>query len=322
MNKTEIVVSVFCLAYNEEEYIAHALESILSQKTDFRFEILCHDDASTDSTAQIIKKYANKYPDIIRPIFQKDNQIGNGKGMNVLYNYLYPLAKGKYIAYCDGDDYWTDNNKLQKQVDFLENNPSYTLCLHNYYFLYDDSNRLELAPCGRKDKDLSTENMIIWGNHIPQIGAALFYKDLAANRPELYQKIGGTNGSKRFISDMPLYIYLSKVGKVKYFSTPMSVWRRRKKGSWSSDRNIERNVSFQNDLEDFFIKFDNDTNHIYALTIEQKISRIYFDRCYLLSNYRVALKYAKKAKIKASEWFKCLLCSFFPKTIKKVKNKR
>lgn len=114
----EVVVSAYCLAYNHEKYIKSALEGFVSQKTDFKYEVFVHDDASTDKTADIINQYAKRYPNIIKPILQKENQYS--KGVDISQEIIFPRMKGKYVAICEGDDYWCDNNKLQKQVDFLE----------------------------------------------------------------------------------------------------------------------------------------------------------------------------------------------------------
>lgn len=124
-NSDEIVVSIICDCYNHEKYIAQALDSFLMQDCDFKFEVLIHDDASTDNSAAIIKEYELKYPEIIKPIYQKENQYS--KKVNIWKDYQFSRAKGKYIAICEGDDYWIDTLKLQKQVDFLENNPSFSL---------------------------------------------------------------------------------------------------------------------------------------------------------------------------------------------------
>ena len=104
------------------------------QKTNFRFEVLIHDDASTDNTANIIREYEARYPDIIKPIYQKENQYS--KGVKIGQTYLYPNAKGKYIAECEGDDYWTDPLKLQKQVEILEMHPEYG-CVYTAYETVD-----------------------------------------------------------------------------------------------------------------------------------------------------------------------------------------
>jgi glycosyltransferase involved in cell wall biosynthesis len=119
------LVSISCTTYNHEKYLSDALDSFLIQKTTFPFEIIVHDDASTDATRDIILAYHDKYPDIIKYIFQKENQYR--KGGLIAPRFVFPQAKGKYIAICEGDDYWMDEHKLQKQVDFLEKNPEYVI---------------------------------------------------------------------------------------------------------------------------------------------------------------------------------------------------
>ena len=111
-------MSISCVTYNHQNYIADALDSILNQKTNFNFEILLHDDASSDNTKMIVLKYVEKYPEIFNCIFQTENKFS--KGIKPRLNYLYPIVRGRYVALCDGDDYWTDPYKLQKQVDFME----------------------------------------------------------------------------------------------------------------------------------------------------------------------------------------------------------
>ena len=125
----DVVVSVLCTAYNHEKYIRSALDGFVNQKTNFRYEVLINDDASTDHTAAIIAEYEAKYPDIIKPVYQTENQYS--KGVHIFQTILFPIAKGKYIAVCEGDDYWCDENKLQKQVDFLESHEGYAACVHN-----------------------------------------------------------------------------------------------------------------------------------------------------------------------------------------------
>lgn len=125
------LVSISCITYNHAPYIKDALEGFVSQKTDFPFEVLIHDDCSTDGTTEIIKEYARKYPDVIKPLYEKENQYQNGKpaGSNV---WNLPRAQGKYIALCEGDDYWKDPDKLRKQVEFLEANPDYGMCFTDF----------------------------------------------------------------------------------------------------------------------------------------------------------------------------------------------
>lgn len=126
----EPLVSICCFAYNHKKYITKCMEGFLIQQTNFPFEVIIHDDASTDNTADIIREYSAKYQEFFSPIYQTVNQcsIERGRVSKIVYN----LAKGKYIAFCEGDDYWTDPFKLQRQVDFLEANPQYSLVWHRF----------------------------------------------------------------------------------------------------------------------------------------------------------------------------------------------
>lgn len=122
------LVSICCITYNHEKYISEAIESFLMQEADFPIEIIIHDDASTDRTPEIIQQYEKKYPDIIKPIYQKENQFSKGK--KITFECVFPNVIGKYVALCEGDDYWNDKNKLQKQVNFMEDNEDYSMCFH------------------------------------------------------------------------------------------------------------------------------------------------------------------------------------------------
>lgn len=130
------LVTISCITYNHRSFIRETLESFISQKTTFPVEILIHDDASTDGTADVIREYEQKYPALIFPIYQLENQYS--KGIKISFTHQFPRARGKYIALCEGDDYWTDPLKLQKQVDFLERNTKYVLCFHKIKTLIGD----------------------------------------------------------------------------------------------------------------------------------------------------------------------------------------
>ncbi|WP_292471618.1 glycosyltransferase [Methanolobus sp.] len=131
----EIMVSICCLAYNHEKFIADAIEGFLKQEVNFKYEILMHYDASEDGTVDIIRSYEQKYPDLIKPIYQAVNQCSKGKNV---FSCNCQRAKGKYIAICDGDDYWTDSKKLQIQFDCLENNPDVVCCYHGEHVLTEN----------------------------------------------------------------------------------------------------------------------------------------------------------------------------------------
>ncbi len=130
------IVSICCITYNHAPFIRKALDGFLMQepptgvsKDESWYEILIHDDASTDGTDEIIKEYAAKYPDRIFPLYEEENQYKKVGTVGIDF-FNYNRAKGRYIAYCEGDDYWTDPQKLQKQVDFMENHSEYSICTH------------------------------------------------------------------------------------------------------------------------------------------------------------------------------------------------
>ena len=152
------LVSISCITYNHEPYIAQSLDGFLMQKTSFPFEVLIHDDASTDRTADIIREYEKKFPKIIKPIYQKENQYSKGN-RSILASFVYPRAKGKYIALCEGDDYWIDENKLQIQVDFLESNPEYGMCYTNFNLVSEKSKNIKQKALDTKKWNL--KNWII-----------------------------------------------------------------------------------------------------------------------------------------------------------------
>lgn len=138
-NNYDVMVSICCLTYNHAPFIRQCLDGFIMQKTNFAFEVLIHDDASTDGTEEIIREYEAKYPDIIKPLYEKENQWVKGRRGSAVFN--FPRVRGKYIAMCEGDDYWTDSLKLQKQVDFLEENPEYSGCSHQTRVIYSDGSK-------------------------------------------------------------------------------------------------------------------------------------------------------------------------------------
>ncbi|MGP1433494.1 MAG: glycosyltransferase family 2 protein [Catonella sp.] len=135
----EVKVTVCCPAYNHGKYIRKCLEGIVNQITDFKYEVLIRDDASTDNTRSIIEEYVEKYPELFIPVYEKENMWN--KGIDI-HAYMKENVRGKYIAYCEGDDYWTDMHKLQKQFDALEKNPELSMCTHMTQFVSEDEKEL------------------------------------------------------------------------------------------------------------------------------------------------------------------------------------
>lgn len=138
-----IMVSIRCLVYNHEPYLRQCLDGFVMQETNFRYEAIVHDDASTDNSASIIREYAEKYPNIIKPIYETENQYSKHDGS--LRHIMDEACKGKYIAMCEGDDYWTDPNKLQKQVDYLEEREDYGMVYTSYRIQNDMTSDEEIV---------------------------------------------------------------------------------------------------------------------------------------------------------------------------------
>gem|GEM_PF-383791 len=207
-------VSIITISYNQEKYIKQALDSFVMQKCNFNYEVIVADDCSSDRTQDFIKEYAKKYPNIIKPILRKNN-------IGAWNNFLDALntTKGKYIALCEGDDYWTDENKLQKQVDFLEKHPDYSVCFHPVRVFFENKEKEDyIFP---RDKiDGFTFESLLEANFI-QTNSVMYkrqnYKGIATD------VIPG---------DWYLHLYHAKFGKIGFINKVMSDYRRHSGGIW------------------------------------------------------------------------------------------
>lgn len=220
----DILVSIDCITYNHEKYIAEAIESFLMQKTNFKYEILIHDDASTDGTQEIIKEYYEKYPDIIKPLLQRENQYSRGVN-EIGYIFNHGRAKGKYVAVCEGDDYWTDCNKLQRQVDYMESHPQCGLCFHAAEKVNDRGGRIDLIRPYYENCISPMEDIILGGGGFMATNTILYRKSVVDNAPDFYLNAP--------VSDYPLQILSGSKNYAYYINEVMSVYRFGVPGSWS-----------------------------------------------------------------------------------------
>jgi glycosyltransferase involved in cell wall biosynthesis len=218
------LVSVSCMTYNHAAYLRQCLDPILAQQTNFPFEIVIHDDASTDGTIDIIEEYVTKHPGIIHPIFQKENQYSKGiRGLPSRFN--YPRCRGKYIAVCEGDDYWTDPLQLQKQIDFLEAHDDYVMTYHDMDVVDQHGNILQQSPIpARHKKDASKEDLIL-GRRVPMT-LTLCFRNVIKEFPPEKNKV--TNGDTFLISLLGQHgkgKWLgATISNAKYRSHPGGVW--------------------------------------------------------------------------------------------------
>ena len=210
------VVSVCCTTYNHEPYIAEAIDGFLMQETEFPFEILIRDDCSTDKTAEIVKQYANKYPQLIKPVFEKENTYS--KGIKPMPQ-LYKIAKGKYIALCEGDDYWTDPLKLQKQVSFLERNDAYSGMGHQA-IIVDSLNNVKQDFYRPNIPEVLSKDSFL--EECPfQTATFLFRAHIIEKHSLPLDFLSG---------DKVIMLLISRFGLIKYIDTPMSHYRQHSVG--------------------------------------------------------------------------------------------
>lgn len=219
------LVSVICLVYNMKDYLRQTLDSILMQKTNFPFEIVVHDDVSTDGSADIVREYAEKYPDIIVPILQTENQYS--KGVLITKDIILPKLCGKYAAYCEGDDYWTDPDKLQKQFDFMESHPDYTLCTAKIRQVNcsDPSVPDQMIAPSDHTGEITLEQILKMKDKQAFCTCSMFFKtDVMLTCPDNFPNRG----------ERVKIIWLALNGKVWFINEEMGVYRRERPGSWTA----------------------------------------------------------------------------------------
>lgn len=211
-------VSVLCATYNHEEYLRQTLDSFVNQKTDFPFEVLVNDDASTDGTGDIIREYAAKYPEIIRPFYQKENLYS--RRINLYDVVFFPACRGEYIAVCEGDDYWNDPEKLQLQVNWLDAHPEYSACVHNSIGRFTDQpDKVLFAQDG--DRDIPFEQVVQGMSHAYHTSSILARREFILNPPD-YRDVAYHQG---YFTDYAVGVRLGLAGKVRFLDRCMSVYR-------------------------------------------------------------------------------------------------
>lgn len=315
----EIMVSVSCLVYNHVKYLRKCLDGFVMQKTNFKFEVLIHDDASTDGSQKIIKEYEEKYPDIIKPIYQTENQYS--KNVAISKTYQYPRVKGRYVAVCEGDDYWCDENKLQKQVDFLLNNPDYSACVHNTVRYNCKTNEQTLFSNLYIDEDVPIEDVFLRTGLKFHTSSVMMKKEYYL-RPEAFM-------AKSF-GDYPSAIYLAINGKIRYLSDVMSVYRFFSMGSWSEKKEaggVQRDIEHHKSVIELMESIDKYTENRFHDIIETVIIDNQVDIYEDIHDFRNICKQKKYrdnylSKCTKSGKIMMIIGYFFPRLIKKYYNRK
>ncbi len=284
-----LMVTIRCITYNHEPYIRQCLEGFVMQRTNFRFEAIVHDDASTDGTAAIIREYAEKYPDIIKPIYETENQYSKHDGS--LRRIMDAHMHGKYIAICEGDDYWTDPLKLQKQVDFLEANPEYALVYTDAYIIDADSKVMNLRRTPKSYSGNVTKKIFQKGSFV--ITATSCYRhDYYSEYEKEWVKIPFTMK----MGDLPLWIYLSLKGKFKHLEEKTTCYRILPQSA-SHFKEKEKRIEFIINCRDVLLYFNTHfkigiSEHVIYRLIHKRLIRnmAAYDKKTFWTYYKAAIK--------------------------------
>ncbi|HRW73412.1 glycosyltransferase [Ottowia sp.] len=222
---TRPVVSVLICTYNHRAYLRDCLDNVLAQITDFPVEVIVHDDASSDGTADLVRQYAERFPACVQAVLQSENQLSQGRKPRPL---IRPLARGEFVAMCDGDDFWRDALKLQKQVDWLRAHPEHVLCFHDAF--YHDAggrslNERNLIPEARRDYTARELRELRWGW---MLMGTMLHRNIPLDLPPEYALV--PNGDAFF----PMLLaahggakYMDDIEPMAYRQSPVSRWTSR-----------------------------------------------------------------------------------------------
>ena len=279
MNMTNYTVAVWCITYNQKDFIKDALNGFIMQKTNFPFVVIVHDDKSTDGTTDIILEYAQKYPEIIIPVIETENQWSKG-GLKHIVNIMNSHYRiGKYIAFCEGDDYWTSPDKLQTQIDLLESHPEYSTCFHSAKKKYE-CNSIAWIKCeniGDKDYD-ATDLFVNWT--VPTASVVC--------RKEAMEFYANIKGAER-IQNYDIFIILScaMTGKIRGISKQMSVYRIQGEGLTYNQKAL---IKCKMNNPEHFMCLKENFPIVNSKPVDETISKTLFERAMIQVGINKCLK--------------------------------
>lgn len=294
MNQNKITVVI--MTYNHKDYIEQAVKSVLAQKTTVNFNIFIHDDCSNDGTSEIIEKLKENYPEKISILKQESRKFLVDGFNQMLFKYVIPFINSDFVAYCDGDDYWIDEYKLQKQYDFMISHPEYSLCFHSAYQLRNNNDISSKWFLG-KDGDLNLSDIIYGGPGVPIATSSLFIKaDVYKEFPLWRQKFP--------VEDVPMFIIAAIRGKIHRMKNIMCVYRQFSAGSWSAQNN-ESNKIIQHlkEMKEAYLFFNKETIGQYDNLVNNQLKFYDFRIALLKKEFAVVFlkanrKFFKKLKFK------------------------
>lgn len=293
-----IMVSIWCITYNHEKYIRTAIDNFLTQRTDFEYEIVIHDDASTDGTVDILKEYEKQYPEKIHVFYEASNLYSQGKLNEVCEDICSNYCRGKYIAICEGDDYWIDNNKLQIQVDYMESHPNCVLTAHNGLWVDANTHNISVANGFDEEKDLRVEDIIRHKRGcFPTASMVLLREMSILERPFNECSIG----------DWPTQLYCVSKGNVHYFDRIMSVYNCNHDGSWTHDikNNVDKEVLHALEMIHYMAKIDDYFEKKYSFDIGKTMDGYFTSTTKLLREKQDLEQYLKKINVQTDGKYSC-----------------
>lgn len=282
-----IMISIVCITYNHAKYCSQAFDGFLSQKTDYAYEIIVHDDASTDGTQEIIKSYEKKYPSLFRVILESSNQYKQGiSPLELAINH----ARGKYIAICEGDDYWIDQSKLQLQIEYLESHPECTFCFTNAVTYDQCSGKFGnlMLPKDAKERRILNHEAIsiseILSIDFPPTASFVFRRDDYKRRPIFSES--AYNGDRYY------QIVMTSFGYAHYFDRVCSVYRTNNPssvmGTWNQD--ISKWIDISRSLIALYDEFNEYTHFKYSSIINPIRDRREYEILWLSGERRLIRK--------------------------------
>lgn len=275
--RKDIMISIYCLTYNHKDYIRDTLDGILMQKTSYRYNVMVIDDASTDGTSEILREYERKYPEIFNMCILPENTYRTPKRKMIFDELFKKYLVGKYVAICEGDDYWTDENKLQTQVEFMETHPECSMTAHETGWLDCRTNEM-IEHCRYNENRYVTAEDIICRSGLIHTSSLLIKKEVMFKSKDF---------PKCDVGDYPIKMYALTKGKVYYFSKEMSVYRYMHDGSWSNEMLSDgrRELIHIKNVIRFISQYDIYTKGIYNRCIKKYIIMLLFEAAEITLEY-------------------------------------